>query len=215
MDLSIIIPWNEQFMQKRQKRNIFNEEEVEENTMWSTAIYEVWHPEDVCFELFYDIKDLTQDLEEATRECDFSKEKAGEMEERKKKILEGVHILRSNEYTGLQSLGEDLSHLFCAAKAFVAKRHVINLLDNFKERLQDFGREISDFSSSYRFSFLGTRVKQDPAKINAFKKELVDIKEKFKFFQERLNKSEIKLTHSSITHLEFCIKDAEEWVNIV
>jgi len=224
MNLVIIIPPNNDKITwniKRAKRNIQDVEDVEDiqdNTLWSTAIYEVSDRKDICFELLDDIRDLTNEMNEAIKKCDFSQKKATKMEETKKKILEGVHILRKYEdLVSLETcyLRTYLHNLFLSSKAYVSKKQTFKLLKNFETQIRNLKFDVNEFISSYRL--LG--VKEDPLKIIEFKRELVCIKKKIKFFQEEsLNKKEIgkeDLSYSvdSIKDLETYIKEAEEWVN--
>jgi len=231
MDLVIIIPPNNDKITWNIKRNrsinvqdvedvhdIHDIHDIHDNTMWSTAIYEVLDRKDICFELLDDIRDLTNEMNEAIKKCDFSQKKATKMEERKKKILEGVHILRKYEdLVSLETcyLRTYLHNLFLSSKAYVSKKQTFKLLKNFETQIRNLKFDVNEFISSYRL--LG--VKEDPLKIIEFKRELVCIKKKIKFFQEEsLNKKEIgkeDLSYSvdSIKDLETYIKEAEEWVN--
>ena len=121
-DLSIIIPTEDILVEKDFYSISGGGKAFEiDVSMWYTAIYEVWHVDDVYQDLLYRIKETTYDIKYANHHEDFSKKKQDELQAGKDRVVEGVLILSRMGYVNSLGLLHDLEILLDVAEGYVQK----------------------------------------------------------------------------------------------
>jgi hypothetical protein len=148
-DLSIIIPTEDILVQKDFYSIAGGGKAFEiDISMWHTAIYEVWHVDDVYQDLLYKIKETTYDIKYAKNHEDFSKKKQDQLQADKDRVVEVFLILslRYKDPLGLMGLLSDLQELLEAAEGYVQKRlrilKIVEIVEKTENRIRQLQVDI-------------------------------------------------------------------------
>lgn len=126
--LSVKIPSSEDLVEKnfyflQSKENPI----VEDNSLWGSAIYEVWHSRDVYDDLYSSIKQYVAEVDCALHYKDFSAKTTKELDMTKNILLEGVQFCGQEKNGLLEPLRNmlDILKRYLEAKEITKKEKLI------------------------------------------------------------------------------------------
>ena len=210
-DLSIIIPTEDILVQKDFYSIAGGGKAFEiDVSMWHTAIYEVWHVDDVYQDLLYKIKETTYDIKYAKNHEDFSKKKQDELQADKDRVVEGVLILSRMGFQNSLGLLSDLQELLGAAEGYVQKRlrilKIVEIVEKIKNRIRQLQVDIDVDIQSRNYEG-----------ISEYRKEEESIKAEMNFLEKfGANGREVRKLRSMLKgaqmDIDKIIEKKESWI---
>ena len=210
-DLSIIIPTDDILVQKDFYSIAGGGKAFEiDVSMWHTAVYEVWHVDDVYQDLLYKIKETTYDIKYAKNHEDFSKKKQDELQADKDRVVEGVLILSRMGFQNSLGLLSDLQELLGAAEGYVQKRlrilKIVEIVEKIKNRIRQLQVDIDVDIQSRNYEG-----------ISEYRKEEESIKAEMNFLEKFVaNGREVRKLRSMLKgaqmDIDKIIEKKESWI---
>jgi len=210
-DLSIIIPTEDILVQKDFYSIAGGGKAFEiDVSMWHTAIYEVWHVDDVYQDLLYKIKETTYDIKYAKNHEDFSKKKQDQLQADKDRVVEGVLILSRMGYQNSLGLLHDLEILLDAAEGYVQKLlrvlKIVEIVEKTENRIRQLQVDIDVDIQSRNYEGISDYRKEE----ESLKKEM-NFLEKFGANGRELRKLRSMLKGAQMD-IEKIIEKKESWI---
>jgi hypothetical protein len=210
-DLSIIIPTDDILVQKDFYSIAGGGKAFEiDVSMWHTAVYEVWHVDDVYQDLLYKIKETTYDIKYAKNHEDFSKKKQDELQADKDRVVEGVLILSRMGFQNSLGLLSDLQALRDAAEGYVQKSlrilKIVEIVEKIKNRIRQLQVDIDVDIQSRNYEG-----------ISEYRKEEESIKAEMNFLEKfGANGREVRKLRSMLKgaqmDIDKIIEKKESWI---
>lgn len=110
---------------------------AEDNSLWGSAIYEVWHSRDVYNDLYSSIKQYVAEVDCALQYKDFSAKTAKELDMTKNILLEGVQFCGEEKKGLTKPLWDmlDILKRYIEAKEIAKKEKIIVNVETLSNRI--------------------------------------------------------------------------------
>lgn len=136
--LSVKIPSSEDLVEKnfyflQSKENPI----VDDNSLWGSAIYEVWHSSHVYYDLYSSIKQYVTEVDCALHYKDFSAKTTKNLEMTKKILLEGVQFCGQEKNGLIEPLRDmlDILKRYLDAKEIAKKENIMKEVETLSNRI--------------------------------------------------------------------------------
>lgn len=220
IELSIKIPSNDDLVGKNFYFLYSNQQDTADDSLWASAIYEVWNSLDVYEDLCESIKQYVVEVDCALQYKDFSEKTTKELDLTKDILLEGVQFCGHHKNGLLKPLQDmfDILERYVAAKKEAKEKEEKKEKEKIKrimENVETLSNRIIQFQVDIQVAIMELSEGSFSQEYFNFLQERVAIKKEMKLVKKNgANKKEIERLEKLLKSLKMDFKQFKKlWVN--